>query len=93
MIFQTFPHKYTLRTINDVNMSIHAYNGSGDNEIVLSQGNIDDMDKAAPIETVTVTEGLGKVIAIIGHQTKYLFMEITGDGVLEMDIHAKRTPN
>ena len=93
MIITTFPHRQTVTLDNDADLSIHAYNGSGDNEIVLGQGNIANEAKQATIETVSVLEGIGKVIAIRGLMSKYLFLEITGDGELELNFHVKRGSN
>jgi len=93
MVITEFPYINQFSLDNDQNISIHAYNGSGTNVIQVGQGNIADSTKQAIIANVDVLEGIGKVIALQGHLTKYLFLEITGDGELELHFHTKRSTN
>jgi hypothetical protein len=93
MIIKTFPYRTIVTLDNDADLSIHAYNGSGGNVIALGQGNMPDTSKQAEIENVDVLEGIGKVVAIRGLMSKYLFLEITGDGELELHYHVKRSAN
>lgn len=93
MIITEFPYTHQISIDNDQNISIHAYNGSGTNVIQVGQGNIADKEKQAVIANVEVLEGIGKVVGLQGHLTKYLFLEITGDGTLELHFHTKRSAN
>lgn len=93
MIITTFPAYKMITFDNDMDVSIHAYNALSANVITLGQGNIPNKDKQAEIEDVDVLEGIGKVIVLRGLISKYLFLEITGDGVLELEFHVKRTAN
>ena len=93
MVINTLPYEEYWSTENDINISLHCFNGSGGNSIVLKQGNIQDKDKMVTIGTETIVEDEAKIIQIEGHLTKYIHLAITGDAGLEIYSHSKRNPN
>jgi len=86
----TFPHLEVVNMQYYEDASFQFFNDTGGNTIVVSQGNFNDVDKSAELETVEVTEDVGKIVDIVGHKAKYLFLSITGDGDLEVEIFNKR---
>lgn len=93
MLIRNMPYEEYISTENDYNISLHFFNEAGANSITIKQGNIKDKEKMVNVATDTIKSGVGKIIQIEGHLTKYLYIAITGDGNLEMDGHSKRNPN
>lgn len=90
MIISVFPHTLMLNMARRENVSLQFFNDTGANSIDIKHGNINDVAKSVDIETTTIVEDVGKIVDLVGVQAKYLFLVITGTGVLEIDIHTKR---
>jgi hypothetical protein len=82
------PH--TIKYTTGQYSAFHFYCPAGSNaSIVVKRGNYEEYERAADVETITVGANSSHLAEYIGFMPRYIFLQFTGTGQVQMEIENK----